>query len=100
MSDKTILVGIFDESVISYAVVHEFGDRGRDFLRVAYDTNISNILDFVEKEYMQVLDKKITVDMARKNIGQYVVNLIKEVIIAKGLVKTGKMLNSVEYKIG
>jgi hypothetical protein len=100
-----ILMGIFDESVVKYAVIHEFGDKGNDFLRVAYDTHLDDILKCTEQEYGKVMDgmldkkKKYDIKIARTNIGAYVVKLIKDKIIEKGLIDTGKMLNSIEVKV-
>lgn len=97
MSD--ILVGIFDPEVVKYAVLLEFGDDGRDFLRVAYDSHLPAITEKVEEQYTLVLMKKQKINNARKTIGEFVVKLIKTEIEAKGLIKTGRMLNSVEYKV-
>lgn len=94
-----IIVGIFDPEIIVYAVVHEYGEKGRDFMRVAIDSNISQLGDFVEKQYHDVLFKKLDINVARNNIGKFVVGLIKEMILAKGLIKTGNMYRSVDFKV-
>jgi hypothetical protein len=100
-----ILVGIFDESVIKYAVKLEYGDSGRDFLRMAYDSHLPEITDFVEREYAKVIDSMInkrtnyTIKNARINVGAFVVKLIKEKILEKNLIKTGNMYRSIEALI-
>lgn len=94
-----VLIGIFDPEVVKYAVLLEFGDDGRDFMRVAIDTNLRKISTKVEEEFKGVLFHKKDINIARKNIGDYVVDLIKEMIETKGLVKTGAMLNAVETRI-
>ena len=100
-----ILVGIFDESVIKYAVKLEYGDSGRDFLRMAYDSHLPEITDFVEREYAKVIDSMInkrtnyTVKNARRSIGEFVVKLIKDKIVEKNIIQTGRMLKSIEAKI-
>jgi len=94
-----ILVGIFDPEVVTYAAVHEFGDRGHDFMRVAVDTNLDKISDFVAQQYGLVLTRKVDIDTARQRIGNFVVEIIKDMIRTKKLIKTGRMLNSVEARI-
>jgi len=100
-----ILVGIFDEEVIKYAVKLEYGDAGRDFLRTAYDSHLPEITEFVEREYCKVLDSMMdkrtnyTVKNARRSIGEFVVKLIKDKIIEKNIIQTGRMLKSIEAKI-
>lgn len=97
-------IGIFDPNIVEYAVKLEFGSGGRDFLRVAYDENQTEIADFIEKQYRTIVDlmirkKKYNLNEARKNVGNFIVNIIKNKIKQKGIIQTGAMLNSVEYKI-
>jgi len=93
-----ITVGIFDPEVVEYALKLEFGDKGTSFMRSAYDSQSSAIGDYIVEQYDKVLSKKLSIEKARKNVGDYIVTLIKDMIIKKGLIKTGSMLNSVEAK--
>ena len=102
--DKVIEVGIFDQSVVDYAVFLEFGDKGNDFLRSAYDEHQFEISDYVEKQYRTIVDlmlrkKPYNIKKFRENIGKFIVKIIKNKIKSKGLVDSGKMLESVEYRI-
>jgi len=93
-----MLIGIFDPEVVEYAVKHEFGALGRDFFRVAIDSNLKNITAKVEEEYRGVIMQKQTPDQAQKKVGEYIVSLIRQMIQDKGLVDTGRLLNSVEVR--
>jgi hypothetical protein len=88
-------VGIFDGEVIDYAVKLEFGNKGNDFLRTTYDTHQMQIGDYVADQFDLVFQKKIAIAQAKKQIIAYVVNLVKQTIVAKDLIQTGRMLNSV-----
>jgi hypothetical protein len=97
--NELVKVGVFDPEVVEYAVKLEFGDQGRDFLRIAYDQNSRDIGDYVVNQLNKALMKKITLTKAKQNIGEYVVKLIKDIIISKDIIVTGRLLNSVESKI-
>lgn len=96
--NSLVTVGIFDPKVVDYAVNVEFGDRGTSFIRATYDSYADVIGDYIVGQYELVISKRITLDTARKNVGAFIVNLIRDTITKKDLIKTGRMLNSVEAK--
>jgi len=94
--NELVEVGIFDSKVLEYAVKLEFGNKGNDFLRLAYDTHQIQIGDYIADQYDRVFLKKATVKEVKSSIVEYVVQVVRNVILKKGLVNTGRMLNSVE----
>jgi len=97
MNDLFATIGITEDDVARYAAVHEIGDRA--FIRPTIDANMDRIADYATERARDLIDYKITPTAYFEAVGLFIADLIKESIKEKGLVDTGKMLNSVGVNV-
>jgi len=107
-----------EDSILSQAQVaafNEFGTPERPFMRLAFDTNKTEISSFVLKTQRAVIDGNINVKQGLKRNGAFIKSLIQkmivdlqeppnspETVLRKGfndpLIDTKQMLNGVDHK--
>lgn len=118
--DKTYADGTKVEVV---AMWMEFGNDefnvhypARPFFRSTFDTNLDKIKNVYDNQLLKVIDNTITSKQLFENIGKYVVNKVKEMILKgqyeelaietvekkgsdKPLIDTKMLYNSIRYKV-
>lgn len=108
-------------TVLHIANIHEFGHKpsgipSRSFVRKTFDTKENDIGDEVEKAVMLYLEDKISYDSAMDMIGTKLVDFVKRTLVdlktppnhpltiarkksSNPLIDTGRLLDSIEYKV-
>lgn len=123
LDSPDVQVGIFDGEVALIAMVHEFGSPARNipersFIRSTMRDREADISAFVGRLIAACIERRITVANAKALLGMFLVNAIKfkisggssippplatATIIRKGsaraLVDTGRMVNSITWRL-
>lgn len=72
----------------------------RSFIRSGFDANKGAIEGEVEKAVDQVLQGDVTAYEAREIVGEFASKKIRDNVTGVGLVKTGKLRDSIGFKVG
>jgi hypothetical protein len=100
LKDEKILVGIFDPMVANYAQIvdarNSFMDATLDQCKDLWNDVDEWIIANLTNEFLG--EKKLKGGKSLEEVGKELVKRIQETIEAKGLVKTGKMRDSITMR--
>ena len=108
LSDVCVSAGVLggsyptDTAIATVAFFLEYGTvriYPRYFFVKAIDSHREELRRFNQALALQINNGEISQTNAAKKMGQRLVEIIKSQIVSQGLIKTGRLLNSIDYRI-
>ena len=97
-----LLVGIFDSEIAKYAFFNEFGTKyipSRSFLRSTFEENKNKYIKYIKKNINNININKLSEMMVNDVKNKIKSNIPPITHSGTMLIQSGKMLDSIEYKI-
>lgn len=95
-------VGVFDEEIAEYAVVHEFGSEtipASMVMRRAFDTNVDSYLVEFDQGLKGVIAGTASLDGVLVEVARGVAADIEDAISDDDLIDTGALISSIDFRI-